>query len=137
MMKHEISDEQYVELDDLITGFLTIHFDDPYWFDLANGEYCLVCANKLQIEHPDWQKDGGFCIDSDSTLFCESCGKPLECTLTDYGAKQELEYFEREGFDFNRDLDKYTAVNISGGIPLCHQRRLYDLLCKKRVNDGN
>ena len=75
--------------------------------------------------------DGGFCTESDVVVFCGSCGKPLEHTLTEHGAAEELAYYEENGLPDDepaRTLARYTLVNISGGVPLSHQKRLYKLI---------
>lgn len=128
-MKIELPDEEYTQLGQKITEWQQIHYENPYWFtEDSDNVYCHKCAKKKLRENQGWQLDGGFDYEEDGQIFCESCGRPLECTLTDYGAKEELKYFEESGFDADSDLDKYTAVNISGGIPLSHQKRLYNLI---------
>lgn len=128
-MKIELPDEEYDRLEQKIMEWQQIHYEAPYWFsEDSDNLYCHKCAQKKLEENPDWQLDGGFACEEDGQIFCETCGQPLEHTLTDYGAEEELKYFEENGFDGDNDLHKYTAVNISGGIPLCHQKRLYKLI---------
>lgn len=131
---YEISDEAYSQLDDIISEWQGIVFESPYWFD-GDEEYCGDCAvaeaTRRGLTKGDI--DGGWAVESDHTLFCTTCGKPLEHTLTDYGTEQELIHYEQEGLPGPEEeeslrLAHYTLVCVSGGVPLCHQRRLYRLI---------
>lgn len=115
-------------LDDLLREWDRVGFEAPYWFaEDADSEYCNSCATAIAQEK-GWQKDGGWEWETDAPVFCARCEAPLDYTLTDYGAEQELEHFEAHGVDPDSDLDRYSLARIGGGVPTQHAERLYRLL---------
>jgi len=83
--------------------------------------FCCECAEAKIAEfvaaHPDLADeislDGGWGTDHDSAPFCDTCGAKLLGSLTDYGARCELEHFEdyhpRHCEELVLDLDKPPA----------------------------
>lgn len=128
-MSIELTPEQYEELDAKVKGFPDVHFPPLYWFDDdPDNEYCAECAKLVEAEHPDWQKDGGWVIESDNAYFCERCGKVLDFYLTYYGKEQELAHFKEYGADLNDELMQYILVDIAGGWLMFHQEELYEII---------
>lgn len=67
--------------------------ENPYWVDDVDGVFCRECVRKF----PKDSVDGGFFGEEDHPIYCETCGKLLDFTLTDYGVAEELAEFERSG----------------------------------------
>lgn len=71
------------------------------WTSGGDGDpgqsYCGVCIEKHIAANPGkgMVADGGWDQQSDTPQVCETCGCPLEYSLTDAGATQELDHFER------------------------------------------
>lgn len=125
--------------------FITEHADAPetrdcYWIhgsserfpesigcDSATSFCHGCCAKKVEEIHHRFPKeaehygvsvDGGFGVESDHTESCETCGVKLECTLTDYGADEEIAALTGEcapTFDDGRGWDELhnAIVNLS------------------------
>lgn len=73
----------------------SIMIDPPYQHWLQGGDqgmsYCSACAQKAVDAGDAEAVDGGWDQECDGQAFCETCGIPLQYTLTDYGVEQELE----------------------------------------------
>lgn len=70
------------------------------WFETDDGDwdmndYCEECCRKEMAKHPGahMSGDGGCWPESDSCRHCETCGKLLGYTLTNYGVRAEIEHF--------------------------------------------
>lgn len=97
----------------------------PHYLEDADGytdgaDYCLPCARAAlaalahgeyglygYVLHRDWSGE------SDSPRHCETCGVILDYTLSDYGATEELRFFETEP---PTELDPATAYYL---LQLC------------------
>lgn len=92
-------------LSSLATEYV-VQMEGHYWIngeEEAGNNYCREHAEarlcELKAANPDNSDDyhlsyGYGTSEEDGQAFCETCGKPLQCTLTDYGTFQELEHFE-------------------------------------------
>lgn len=96
-----------------------------YWIsgDDESTPYCRGCAEKeirrLRREHPgeDYQLDGGWRMESDSSPYCGSCERPLDYLLTEYGCEAELEHFRDHPFDVEDPSSCYALqVMLSSGL---------------------
>jgi len=82
--------------------------DNLYWVHGVDDSecWCFACCTqeveKLRASDPanasEYIVDGGWGTEEDGQRFCAGCGKPLDCTLTDSGVKQELAHFLEYGF---------------------------------------
>ncbi len=79
---------------------------NPHWIHGLDDDartYCRPCALKrvkhLRASEPDSpaELDGGFMCEEDRPIFCESCERMLDYTLTDYGVDCELEWMFADG----------------------------------------
>lgn len=79
-------------------------FNPPglHWISGGKDEatpYCYECAEKevarILKKNPkaDVHVAGGYGTEEDGPRFCETCGRLLDCTFTDYGVESELEHF--------------------------------------------
>ena len=97
----------------------------PYYLEDATGytdgaDYCLPCARAAlaAIAHGEYGLYGyvlrrDWSGESDSPRHCETCGVILDYTLSDYGATEELSFFETEP---PTALDPATAYSL---LQLC------------------
>lgn len=95
----------------LARGFAGCDEAPEHWVhgdDADEGlSYCLECCRvevaRLKAENPkgDYAVAGGWGTDGDHTPFCETCGKRLSNTLTDYGAEEEFDHFLEHGFSLD------------------------------------
>tara|TARA_Y100000310_G_C20400395_1_gene677132 strand:+ start:308 stop:712 length:405 start_codon:yes stop_codon:yes gene_type:complete len=129
-MDDTLTVEQYNKLYKVITKCLSIEFDEPYWFIDDDSDYCYKCANKKIESTPNLELDGGYSGEVDSPPFCDICSTPLSYTFTDYGAEEELKFFEENGIDLENNVNKYSLARIAGGYPIGHQVRLYNVIRK-------
>lgn len=93
-----------------------------HWFnhDPSCENFCPPCARKrlrkLRAEKPGWfvddSIDGGWDTDHDSQPHCDTCGRMLRGTLTDYGMEQELDHFRREGVSAKNADDCYSLYAV-------------------------
>ncbi len=104
---------------------------NPWWIAGGDDEatdYCRPCAEKALVAAKDGLTSeeaenltlaGGYVGEEDSRAHCESCGKLLDYTLTNYGVDSELDHFEREGIR-NDPEEAYLILRILGdeGYPL-------------------
>lgn len=101
------------------------HVQHGYYIEDANGsddgdDYCGPCADRTLRQKPEsegwerWHMDDS--AHHDYFPRCEICGVRLAGWLTDYGAEQELEYREREGFDFDCDEDCYDWCQMENSL---------------------
>ncbi len=104
----------------------------PYW--MTKDEGITHCESCIKIIKPDaeWIEDygGGYDNESDSTEFCERCGKMLQCTLTDYGVDQGLSSFGEFGLDWDNAHDCYELARVAHGLLRDDEKRhkeLYDI----------
>jgi hypothetical protein len=88
----------------------TVPVKNAHWITLPDGssyygshgaEWCRDCARPM-IRHlrrkdrrhrRDYVLDGGWCSEHETPPHCAGCGVKLECTLTSYGALEELDHF--------------------------------------------
>ena len=117
-------------------GWRRVKTDDEHWIHGCNRDhdeglsYCYECAEKeiekLTKEDPEgeWILDGGWGGESDSTPFCEGCGKMLSASLTNYGCEAELQHFLENGFDVTSDEDRRAMHEVieSRGWEECEHR---------------
>jgi hypothetical protein len=91
-----------------------IHGDDE------GTSYCPECAAKklaeLLVAEPDadYCVDGGWGVEGDTTPFCETCGKRLSNSFTNYACEEEVDHYLANGFDAKdnehcMDLSKVIA----------------------------
>lgn len=94
------------------------------------------CAEKriaeLLAEEPDadYMLDGGWGIEGDSQAFCETCGRPLDNSYTDYAVEVELDHFEKHQFDLNSPDDCHAVLECTYALGTGHtalQQRLTKL----------
>ena len=88
-------------------GAAKVASTEEHW--IHNGDeglsYCRECCEKevakLLKADPsgEYCVDGGWGIEGDTTPYCETCGKLLDNTLTEYGCEAEVDHFLRNGFD--------------------------------------
>lgn len=86
---------------------------DPYWLsnDDCGYTYCRKCALKVLKATPGAELDGGFHFESDSCEHCETCGKPLDYTLTNTGASAEMDHYSK--VRFRAPLDRDEAYHVA------------------------
>ena len=69
----------------------------PHWLGGDEADqglsYCYECAEKAVSAGDGEYVDGGWQQDSDGCCHCETCGRLLDYTLTDYGVTEELSHF--------------------------------------------
>lgn len=66
------------------------------WIDSA--DYCKGCATKAKVGRGDIHVCGPMQFEeSDSCRHCENCGALLNYRLTEYGVREEVEYFLTHG----------------------------------------
>jgi len=135
-----MTESQLTQLEEKISEFAAIRFPNPYWFDgLPDNLYCRKCAQAIEAEHPDWQLDGGWLLESDFFIVCSTCGGGLEHSLTDEGIKREMNdvtFWEQEiddwedsdGVDFSGTATRYALSNISQGYPLQNAKWLHGII---------
>jgi len=92
------------------------NLEAPQWDGAGEheGVYCAKCANKL---FPN-DIDGGWTGEEDEPIFCESCGVPLDFTLTDNGVASELARIEADGIASDHDAYCVHRMMNAGGHPL-------------------
>lgn len=108
-----------------VTGAASYTTVPEHWIsgDDESLSYCRPCGeNKvaaLRAERPteEFQLDGGWGIDGDSQAFCESCNCALENTFTNCACEEELDHFEREGFDVRNPGDCYVLDRLLMAVP--------------------
>jgi hypothetical protein len=86
---------------------------DPYWLsnDDCGFTYCRKCALQALRAKPGAELDGGFHCENDSCQHCETCGRLLDYTLTNYGAAEEINHFSK--IRFRKPLDRDQAYHIA------------------------
>lgn len=86
----------------------------------AAESWCYECAEKeiarLKAAHPgdEFILDGGWGSESDGQAFCESCGKILENSFTDYACEEEIAHFLKYGFDPMCSMDCFYMDKVIG-----------------------
>ena len=99
--------------------------EDLYWVhgDDEGISYCYDCACKRVEEIKSKEPEGDVCVDGgwgteeDGTESCDTCGKFLDCSFTDYGSEEEVGYFVENGFDHKDAYDCQileTAISSRG-----------------------
>lgn len=85
----------------------------PYWLsnDDCGFTYCRECALKELAASPSAELDGGYHCEGDSCAHCETCGKLLDYTLTNYGASAEADHYSK--VRFRTPLDRDEAYRIA------------------------
>ncbi len=110
---------------DAITPFLPSERPEPaHWITTPDGdlghEWCASCGYyKLRNlrrhdkeRRDDYQLDGGYRTENDCFVSCESCGKPLDVTPTDYCINECLRNFEDGGFYEEAQATAFELVEI-------------------------
>lgn len=106
----------------------------PHWvvgYD-ESVSFCRRCGEKkvrelqrgkAKTERGDIFLDGGWSQEADSVQVCETCGRLLDYTLTDYGVESELEHFEEWGFG-NSAREAYQGHRMLSfdGYPILTER---------------
>ena len=95
--------------------------EDLHWVhgDDEGISYCYDCAVKkveeIKLKEPesDVCVDGGWGTEEDGTESCDTCGKPLDCSFTDYGSESEVDHFIENGFDH---LSAYNCWSLETAI---------------------
>lgn len=107
-----------------------------YWFDGAfhdaGEDFCRECAEKLVDEkykanpkefeelYGECENDeerysaaieGGSRIEHDSPPYCETCGAPLDGSLTEYGMKEEIEVLTGDGAPSFDDVEGWETLD--------------------------
>ena len=76
-------------------GSLDVPF--PHWIggdDADQGpSYCRSCAEAEVAAGRAEYVDGGWQQENDGCCHCETCGRLLEYTLTEYGASEEIDHY--------------------------------------------
>ena len=81
--------------------------------------FCFECAKKKVAEllaaepDEDYLVDGGWGSEGDSQSFCETCGRALDNSYTDYAVEMELDHFEEYGFDINTPEDCHAVLECT------------------------
>lgn len=82
----------------------------PPWWDEHCQPYCRPCGAKACGE----EIEGGFAGEEDHAPYCESCGKLLDYTLTNYGMLDEFDCMVTNGVGEGRE-NAYWAMRTIGG----------------------
>lgn len=74
---------------------------------------CVAKVAELKGKNPkgEYEVDGGWGSEGDSTPFCETCHCRLSNTLTDYGAAEEFSHFLHHGCDLRSADDCLSFYN--------------------------
>ena len=81
--------------------------------------FCFECAEKKVAEllasepDEDYLVAGGYSSEGDSQAFCETCGRALDNSFTDYAAEMELDHYEEYGFDRNDPADCHSLLECT------------------------
>jgi hypothetical protein len=71
----------------------------PHWVGGGNADqgpsYCRPCADAEVAADRAEYVDGGWQQENDGCCHCETCGRLLEYTLTEYGAIEEIDHYMR------------------------------------------
>lgn len=96
---------------------------DPYWLsnDDSGCTYCRKCAMEALKANPGAELDGGFHCECDSCQHCETCGKLLDYTLTNYGASGEIDHFSKIRFRVPLDRDEAYHIARMLGADRCNE----------------
>lgn len=97
-----------------------------YWVRNADEgrSFCRECCEKevekLLKADPagEYEIDGGYGVEGDSTPDCETCGKTLENSFTDDACKEELQHFLENGVESDYDyLSLSKMISARGWEP--------------------
>jgi len=159
-----LTEKEQEKLDDFFRdGAEDIEIEPEYW---VHGEYegqsfCYDCCMKkvAWFQAGDLENADEYCIDGgcgnsegDSIPYCETCGKLLGNTLTDYGCEEEVNNFLECGFRIKSPEDCYAMERVIGsrGWEIWEERtyrnkddkerdiKYYEkleILCKRILND--
>lgn len=101
-----------------------------YWIETPKGEaaarhggsdWCGDCASALvrhlrrhafRKQREEVRLSGGYRTDHDHMLWCASCGRPLDGSLTTYGAHEEVDHFMWRGVTPGSSLDALSIYLI-------------------------
>lgn len=122
-----------MRLDEIFfAGSLMVMEEDEYWIHGHDeGEsYCFDCANKMVAELLDenpageYEVDGGWGIEGDSTPYCEICHCRLSNTFTRCGCEEEIKHFLLYGLNPNDPYDccDMEKVIMSAGWDLYFEK---------------
>lgn len=129
---------------------------EVHWLAARNADpdqgpsYCRECCNALvekgNSEHPDHEylRDGGWGYVADGTECCDTCGKQLRCTLSDYGVDSELDNWEDSRLRLRGKRATYQAFDLlnvlesayMGDVDECTWLRGHELERAKRIQKG-
>lgn len=69
----------------------------PHWIGGADADqgpsYCRSCAEAEVAAGRAEYVDGGWQQENDGCCHCETCGRLLDYTLTEYGASEEIDHY--------------------------------------------
>jgi hypothetical protein len=116
-------------------GAARVKEDDEYWIhgDDETISYCYKCAKKectkLLKDNPkgSYIVSGGWGNEGDSTPFCETCGKRLSNSFTNFACEQEVEHYTKNGFDIKckeHCCDMAKVIDARGWEPW--KKRIYE-----------
>lgn len=100
-----------------------------HWINTPNGdlgaEWCTDCGlyklrnlrRRDRKHRDDYILDGGWRTCHDVTQFCCSCGALLDGSLTEYGAREELEHYASQGFRPGDPFDAHHLGEMLFGLP--------------------
>jgi len=116
--------------------------EEPYWFidHPIYDEGFSFCRDCIKLLSPNGligeDFGGGYCCESDGVEFCESCGKPLNYTLTGYGVTNELGHFLESGIDWNKPTECFELSSVIHGMVDGDPQRLevFELITKQSMN---
>jgi len=121
-----LNENEQNRLDDYLRAQLDkAELEDLHWVhgDDDAVPYCYECAVKkveeIKSREPerDVCVDGGWGTEEDGPESCDTCGKPLDCSFTDYGSESEIDHFIENGFDHKNAYDCWsleTAISSRG-----------------------
>lgn len=81
--------------------------------------FCFECAKKKVVEllkeepDGDYLVDGGWGVEGDSQPFCETCGRALDNSYTEYAVEVELDHFEEHGVDLKSPDDCHAILECT------------------------
>jgi len=96
----------------LFDQYANLDPEPGYWIMDDEAEtYCLRCVTVVAKGR---EIDGyGGPSEQDHCLHCHKCGKLLDYTLSNYGAREELAHFRTVKFRRDKPLDRDTAYHLA------------------------
>lgn len=99
-----------------------------HWISTPDGdngyEWCPTCVyykvrnlrRHDRRRREDYRVDGGWRTEHDSFPICHGCGAFLDGSLTEYGAREEIEYYRSSGLSTRADVDALYLSEIAGAL---------------------